>query len=464
MPRSSVFLTALLVLQLAVPTAGSARKIRFAAAQHFESGASSPGCLATGDFNGDGYPDLVVANHYQTLAVLINKGDGTFKAPVTYTTDFYVTGCVAVADFNGDKKLDLLAVGGDDLGNGLALLLGNGDGTFSSPIYTPTSLAGASLSVAVGDLNGDGNLDLFVGGNGSSEDIFGDGKGHFQDGHYQNASGFDVALADFNGDGNLDAAATDDSGGTVSILLGNGDGTFQMPQVYNRINVPTGIALADFNRDKKLDLAVAVYNDASALILLGNGDGTFTIGQEWSADLSPGKVIVQDFNKDGNVDLALSDFDGGDVSVLAGDGTGKFPTTFNFSSGTNPTYVASADFNRDGSPDLAVTNYGDNTVSVFLNAAGTFMTLTSKPNPSKYGEPVTLTARAKGSVERSQIPTGWVTFKDGSTVLGKIRLQKGVASLKISSLSKGRHQIRALYSGDDLFNPNTSSVLVQIVK
>jgi len=463
MSRFHFLLFALLAFGLAVSTPSSARKIHFAPGKHFSSGASNPACIATGDFNGDGYPDLVISNHYQNLAVLDGKGDGTFKPPVMYATDFYVTGCVAMADFNDDKKLDLLAVGGDDQGNGLALFLGNGDGTFSAPIYAPTSLARASLSVALGNLK-DGNLDLFVGGNGSSEDIFGDGKGHFQDGQYQPAAGFDVALADFNGDGNLDAVVTDVSGGAVSILLGNGDGTFQLPQVYTGINQTTGVAVGDFNRDSKLDLAVAVYNDASVLILLGNGDGTFSIGQEWFADLSPGKVIAQDFNKDGNTDLAVSDLDGGDVSVLPGQGSGKFPMALNFPSGTNPSYVASSDFNRDGSFDLAVANYGDNTISVFLNAAGSFVGLTSSPNPSKFGQSVAFTARVKGSVQKSKIPTGSVIFKDGSTVLGKIKLEKGIALLKTSNLSKGHHKIRGLYSGDSRFNPNDSAVLVQVVK
>jgi hypothetical protein len=431
---------------------------------NFPSGATNPGCVATGDFNGDGYPDLVVTNHFNNVSVLINNGDGTFKAPVNYSLDFYVTGCVGVADFNGDKKLDLAVVGGDTTGNGLALLTGNGDGTFSTPSYTLTGLAGASISLALGDLNKDGNLDLFVGGNGSSDDVFGDGKGHFQDGYIQNAYGFDVALGDFNGDGNLDAVATGPYTNEVSVLLGKGDGTFQTPQVYSGINFPFGITTGDFNRDGKLDLAVTLYNSASVFILLGNGDGTFSLGQQWFADLSPGKVITEDFNKDGKLDLAVSAFDGGDVSVLPGQGDGQFPTTLNFSTGKNPAYVASGDFNRDGSVDLAVVNYGDNTVAVLLNAAGTFVKMESSANPSRFGQLVTFTATVRSSVVKSQVPSGAITFKDGSKVIGHTKLNKGKASFAISSLSKGHHNIIAVYSGDVRFNPNASSVLVQIVK
>src|SRR5260370_10774319 len=144
------------------------RQITFASAQSFNSGVARPGCVATEDFNGDGYRDFVVTDHIHSLAVFLGKGDGTFREPVLYTLDFYVVGCVAVGDFNGDGKMDVVVVGGDSSGNSLALLTGNGDGTFNPPTYLMTKLGGAGLSMGVGDLHYDGNLDIFIGGDAGS--------------------------------------------------------------------------------------------------------------------------------------------------------------------------------------------------------------------------------------------------------------------------------------------------------
>src|SRR5579862_9802108 len=158
-----------IVLALFLANTAAARDIRFASAATFPSGASSPTRVWVADLNGDGIPDLVISDAFNSVAVLIGNGDGTFQAAVVYTEDFYVTGGVAIADFNGDKRLDLAVVGGDDAGNGLALFTGNGDGTFNPPVYSKTQLAGAAIVPVVGDFNHDGKADIFTGGNGSSE-------------------------------------------------------------------------------------------------------------------------------------------------------------------------------------------------------------------------------------------------------------------------------------------------------
>jgi hypothetical protein len=122
------------------------------------------------------------------------------------------------------------------------------------------------------------------------------------------------------------------------------------------------------------------------------------------------------------------------------------------------------DLNHDGSPDLVVVNNLDESVSVLLNAAGTYLQLTSSPNPSRFGQAVTFTATAQGSVTTSAIPSGTVTFKDGSTTLGTVRLSQGGASFTTSALGQGTHNIVVGYSGDTNFNPNRSTILVQKVK
>src|SRR5882757_7689783 len=204
MHRLSLALAQLLVLLTAVSAV--ARPIKFVDANTFPSRMTQPTHVAVGDFNADGFPDFVVGNNFNKVAVFLGNGDGTFTNSKVYTLSFYVTGFIAAADFNSDGKVDLAIVGGDTVSNGLALLIGKGDGTFKAPHYFPTSAAGSSIFPAVGDFNNDHKLDLYAGGNGNGEVILGDGKGGFRDGEMEPASGFSVAVGDFNQDGNLDVA------------------------------------------------------------------------------------------------------------------------------------------------------------------------------------------------------------------------------------------------------------------
>lgn len=477
MNRVFVVLAILASLTSGLEGSSSARQISFAPAKTFSAGMTQPAEIAVADLNGDGKPDLVVANHNGQLAIFIAKGNGTFLSPTIFTLDFYVTGSIAIGDFNGDKKPDIVAVGGGHVnGIGLALLTGNGDGTFNAPQYFPTTLSGASISLVVGDFNNDGNLDIYVGGNGSSELILGDGKGNFHDGQVQSAAGFGVAMGDFNGDGNLDIASSEPYGeypnnaSALAVLLGNGDGTFQSPNVYpgfNNYQGVLGVAAADLNHDNKLDLVATDYAGSGVLVFLGNGDGTFGSPTTWFAGSQPGTVTVADFNGDGNLDLAVSDFGGGGVTVLPGNGDGTFVPPYppsDFPTGKNPTGIVAADFNHDGSPDIAVANYGDGTITILLNAAGTLVRIHSSSNPSTSGQPVTFTATVRHSVAHTPVPSGVVTFTDGSAILGQAQLGNGTASLTTSTLANGRHKISAVYEGDETFNPNRSGMLVENVK
>ena len=478
MNRTFVILAILASMTSGLVGSSAARQINFAPAKTFSAGMTQPANIAVADLNGDGKPDLVVANHNGQLAIFIAKSNGTFLPPTIVTLDFYVTGSIAIGDFNGDKKPDIVAVGGGHVnGIGLALLTGNGDGTYNPPQYFPTTLTGASISLVVGDFNKDGNLDIYVGGNGSSELILGDGKGNFHDTPLQNASGFSVAVGDFNGDGNLDAASSEPYGespdaasSALAVLLGNGNGTFQYPQTYLGLSRPQGVlgvAVADLNHDGKSDVIATDYAGGGVLVFLGKGDGTFSGPTDWGAGNQPGTVTVADFNGDGNLDLAVSDFGGGGVTALPGNGDGTFVPPYppsDFPTGKNPTGIVVADFNHDGSPDIAVANYGDGTITILLNAAGTLVRIHGSSNPSTSGQPVTFTATVRHSIAHTPVPSGVVTFTDGSAILGQAQLSNGVASLTTSMLAKSRHKISAIYEGDDTFNPSQSAMLVENVK
>ena len=184
-----------------------------------------------------------------------------------------------------------------------------------------------------------------------------------------------VAAGDVNGDGKLDLMIANSGSNNVSVLLGNGDGTFQAPANYSAGNTPVSVALGDFNGDGKLDLVVANSNSGSVSVLLGNGDGTFQTAIAYSTDVSPNYVAVADLNGDGALDFVVANASGNDVSILLGNGDGTFQTAVNYPVGSTPDFVGLGDFNGDGIVDLAVTNQGSNNVSVLLgNGDGTFQT------------------------------------------------------------------------------------------
>ncbi|MES9691332.1 VCBS repeat-containing protein [Bacillus toyonensis] len=176
-----------------------------------------------------------------------------------------------------------------------------------------------------------------------------------------------ITSGDFNGDGNLDLAVANNS--FVSILLGVGNDTFLPAMNINIGDSPLlGILAADFNADGKLDLVVTNDTPSNVVsILLGNGDGTFQAPTNYVAETSPGQFVAADFNRDGILDLAVTNTLSSNVSIFLGNGDGTFQAAVNFDVVQSPEVIIAADFNNDGAIDIAVPNYESNNVSVLLN-------------------------------------------------------------------------------------------------
>ena len=368
--------------------------------------------IVAGDFNGDGRLDLAVANGgsldtngnpipgTSSVSVLLGNGDGTFQPQITYAVGTDPLAIVA-GDFTNNGRLDLAVANGgsfDTNGNpipgtsSMSVLLGNGDGTFQPQVvYAVGSYPDA---IAAGDFTGDGHVDLAVANQGSPPNyhgtvsiLLGNSDGTFQPqvpyavGSFPNA----IVAGYFTGDGRTDLAVTNENDDTVSVLLGNGDGTFQPQVIYAVGTFPNALVAGDFTGNGRTDLAVANLGDNTVSVLLGNGDGTFQPQVTYSVGLSPDTLVVGDFTGDGRADLAVANQGDSFVSLLLGKGDGTFQPQVTYTVGESPDGIVAGDFTGDGRTDLAVAN-GDNTVSVLLgNGDGTFqMTQQSATGSNPY--------------------------------------------------------------------------------
>ena len=276
-----------------------------------------------------------------------------------------------------------------DLGS-VSVLLGNGDGTFATKSdYAIGTGARYHYGIAVGDFNGDGKQDLVATNWGSNtvSVLLGNGNGTFQP-KADYATGINpdvVAVGDFNGDGNKDLVMASYGDNGVSVMLGNGDGSFAAWGDYATGSRPYNVAVGDFNSDGKQDLVTASYGSDSVSVLLGNGDGSFATKSDYAVgpwDRGPIGVAVGDFNGDDKQDLATADLGSNSVSVLLGNGHGSFAASIAYATGTSPGDVKVADLNSDGMQDLIAANTQDSTVSVLLST-----TLSPSPTPPTVSSP-----------------------------------------------------------------------------
>jgi len=425
MPHVPVILLPLLMAALLPLTTASAQSISFKEATNSPVGVGvHPPSVAVADFNLDGNADLAIANASDnTVTVLLGNGNGTFtpasKSPYTVVACFLCNGVptsVAVGDFNGDGKPDLaianIPIGLGSLigavtghvGGQVAILLGNGDGTFQGANNFGTG-GDFPTSVAVGNFknrfynNARPYNDLAVTNlnSGKVSILLNNGSGSFSQ-----AAGSpfavgsrpsSVAVFDFDQDGNDDLAVANAGDSAVAILMGNGQAAFT-PNTNSPVAVgggPSALVLADFNGDGKMDLAVADLSASAVSVSLGDGTGTFPTVTDYPVGRSPSSIAVGDFNKDGKLDLVVANRLNGSVIFLLGDGKGAFQPARNFSVGGDPLSVAVGDFDGDTEPDVAVANLFSNSVSVVLNTTdivppATIATLTPPANGNGWNK------------------------------------------------------------------------------
>jgi len=517
------------------------------------------------DFNQDGIPDLLVwgegsyvygGNNF--MGILLGKGDGTFQSVTGYNfnSNAYYPSAIAVGDLNGDGYPDVVVADGET--NQLYVLLNSGNGqlgwqfTYSFPTFSYNGSVqlpvGPVTGIAIGDVNGDGKPDVAItlaqygdptlpSSNYENESTFGvmlgNGNGSLQttssapwvtsypSGIYAEAAAYTepIELVDTRANGKLDVVVTDDNHSGACVSLNNGDGTFASPQCYD---APAGqsVAVGDLNGDGFPDLVVSSWYSAngSSAILLGKGDGTFSNA---TSNLAGGvsSVALADLNGDGKLDVVLGSNGAepgeapGTFSVSYGNGDGTFGTAINFNAtaiGDSVADVAVGDLNGDGVPDILAVD-GPVTVNVMLGSlsmtatatlagvspvgsnstthaveasyAGdsyyssstsattsltpqpvpTTLGLTSSASTVTVGAQITLTATVTPGSVQGHTPSGDVTFYLNGNSIGTATPTNGVAVLKPHLVVVQSDSFTATYPGDDNFVSSNSNSTVNVM-
>jgi uncharacterized delta-60 repeat protein len=303
----------------------------------------------------------------------------TFGSPTLYGSDSSLG--VVIADVNDDGKPDIVAPESGGSGSSVDVYLGTGTGTFGAA--QNFSCAGTTLgasqpyAVAVADVNGDGKVDIVTANFGGTMSVLlGNGDGTFGAATVY-AAGSEpngIAVGDVNGDSLPDIVVANRGDSTVGVYMNDGNGTFAAPVDYAVGAGPNSVGLADFNKDGHLDIFTANTSDSTVSVLLNNGDGTFAAADNIPVTGGPSDAVAGDFNGDGNLDIATSDLNTGSVSVLLGAGTGTFSAPITSAGlSTSAISLSTSDFNSDGKADLAVVAFNSDSAAVLLgNGDGTF--------------------------------------------------------------------------------------------
>ena len=361
--------------------------------------------LTAADLNGDGLPDLIAPRGTDISVVLSQPGGIPGAVRQVPAGDKPVT--AAAGDFNGDGRQDL-AIANATVPGTVSILIGHGDGSFD-PLRTVPGVLASPGSIAVGDFNRDGNLDLAVSAaNGYIETLLGQGNGNFvaAPAQFVHTKLGGLAVGDLNMDGNLDVVVA--APNSAYVLLGIGNGSLEPPSGYPAGTGPGSVVVADLNRDGHPDVAESNPVTGDVSVFLGLGDGT--LGAETRLEArsnsgffftSPGVIVSADFNHDDRMDLAVANYFDGDISVFAGRGDGSFRPQSRYLSMLGPIGLAAADFNGDGKPDLAISGQLSG-LWVLLNQSG-----------QEVNEPPTADAGTDQAVECAA-PGGAQVQLDGS--------------------------------------------------
>jgi hypothetical protein len=390
--------------------------------------------LIVGDFNNDGNADIVT----NTGVVLLGKGDGTFTSGIGIS--FAIDSTLVLGDFNNDGRSDLVALSPVAAGTTLTLFLGRGDGTFPAQptISLPStfiSTGANNTNAAVGDFNGDGNLDIVAVGA-----ISEGGAGGYQDG--------------------------------FALALGNGLGGFSTPTT---VAVPTSniyasdgtsVVAADFDGDGKTDVAT-LFDESNVIVQLSNGDGTFRLGASLPSQdtYSPDEdtLLLGDFNHDGIPDLVAINSDEG--LPISGQASVYSIVALTRRSQTVTASLSNVAITGTGSHDIQAAYAGDgnnaasssNTLALGAQAVATGLTLFANPTSSTFGQQVVLTATLSPYTSQGISTNGeTIMFSMGGNPVGSAQLNGGVAALNITSLPVGSDGIVAGFAGDSNFAPANS--------
>jgi hypothetical protein len=466
------------------------------------SSADSYG-IATADLNQDGLPDFVVGNLSDDtsvgVTVFLSNSSKTLDLGANYGSGGNLP-FVALTDVDGDGNPDLIA---SSLEGSLQIFLGNGDGTFHASPDTIAVNSGSSLGqLAVGRFNGDTTPDIAVldtSGNVwvlLNTSIAGTPSFATPVNYSLSSIGWEIAASDL-GNGHTDLVVTQAQSSAVSILLGDGSGTFAPQTDFDLGSMyPGGLAIAQLNPSGHPDLVVTIDDSDAGMgiaVASGNGDGTFgppilylaTTGITGTVTPEPAEVRVADLNADGNLDLVFTNAGSGTVGVLYGTGqwgVGQSPFYAPLEFGANdfPRALLLVDVNGDGALDAVIDSFNFSGVTTLLNTGADNVTISSGSSGSMVRGPKRATRSARphdaggsftftASVHPLRLPgdsslndpNGTVTFTDGDTELGTAALSGGEASITSDITTPGTHVITAIYSGDNHFVGQSKATFVQ---